>query len=187
MSLSLLKKIPIDVPLVVDLDGSLLDGDGSHLTVAHYLVSSPTAVIRCLLWLLKGRNYLRCQAVANYQIDHSKLKLRHQVVDIIQQEKKSGRKLILATGSPEPLGVRINQEYFFFDYVLGSRVDYHCVGKRKLGALRSLIKDSEFIYIGDSHNDLAIWADAPYAILVNPSQSLEEKAQKCSEVLGIIK
>ncbi len=70
---------PLDVALVVDLDGTLLRGNVLIEQALVLLRSRPWALFRIPLWLLKGRAYLKQQLARSAPVDIASLPLNPAV------------------------------------------------------------------------------------------------------------
>ena len=73
--------------------------------------------------------------------------------------------------------MKSKKHFNFFDEVLSSTKTYNNVGSNKLISIKEKIKDSEYIYIGDSKQDLPIWLDAKKAIVVGNRKILSLKSK----------
>ncbi len=75
----------------------------------------------------------------------------------------------------------------FFDQTLGSSAHENLKGEQKLKALRALIGQKSFCYIGDHEADLNLWKESAEIIAVNPSPSLTKKIHSLDKPTQILR
>jgi 4-hydroxybenzoate polyprenyltransferase/phosphoserine phosphatase len=173
-------------PLVVDLDGTLINTDVLHEGVIMLLRKNPLYIFRCLLWLLKGKVYFKNEIFKIVHLRYDLLPWNRELLSFLQTESANGRKLILATASLKYNAQEIAKIYPIFDEVYGTE-EVNLKGENKLKLLIREYGESKFDYIGNSHSDLKIIASSRYSYLVNPSKSLERKARKISDLKHVWK
>ena len=103
------------MPLVVDLDGTLLRTDLLHESAVRALVRAPRAALSAVPALLRGgRAALKRRLATVAPIDAETLPLREEVVAHLGEEKARGRRLVVdaITGvgvvSPVPTTCTVN-------------------------------------------------------------------------------
>src|SRR5689334_12758530 len=87
------------LPLCVDLDGTLVHTDLLHENLIFVLTKKPWLVALLILWVLRGRAYLKTQLAKRVQFYPSLLPYDDRVLSYLKCEKAKGRKLVLATAS----------------------------------------------------------------------------------------
>src|SRR5262245_40985866 len=110
--------IEMDVPLCVDLDGTLLRTDMVWESLVQLLKRNPLYLFLVLGWLLRGRAYLKAQIAARVHMEVAALPCNQELVEFLRTEKHSGRTIILATASDSRLAQRIAAHFGIFDEVL---------------------------------------------------------------------
>src|SRR4029079_7346731 len=65
--------LPVSMPLVLDLDGTLIAGDLLYKSFFSILRRNPLIVFSCAAWLLKGRAALKRQLALRNRIDWDRL------------------------------------------------------------------------------------------------------------------
>ena len=93
-----------DVPLAVDLDGTLVRTD---LLVESFFVlirRNPLYAVAALFWLLRGRAYLKRQIGRRVTLDAAALPYHYELLDFLKDQRMQGRRLILASGCDEAVG-----------------------------------------------------------------------------------
>ena len=172
------------VPLVVDLDGTLLRTDLLLESALRLIKQRPWLVLLMPLWLLKGRAYLKRKIFQRVQIDVSLLPPHEELLTWLRDEKARGRRLILATASDYQQACLVAEPLGLFETVLGSDGQRNLKGREKLKTIVNVCGE-EFDYVGNSSSDLAIWRDCRHAILVNTSRRVERSARRAGNVLRV--
>ncbi len=160
--------------LVVDLDHTLLKTDLLLEQVLALIRTRPLELFRALLVLVRsgGNRAAFKQAVArSASVDAAYLPYREPVLALIDTERRAGGKVVLASASQLTPVTRIARHLSRFDHVLGSS-EVNLKGRAKLEAIRGLLGQSPFTYVGDSAADRAIWAESRRAVAVNPGRRL---------------
>ncbi len=170
-----------DVPLIVDLDGTLIKTDLLYEGFKALIRKNIFYFFSCCFWLLRGRVNLKKEIFKKIYIPADSLPFNAEVVNFLEKEFDNGRTIILATASLLPNGVEISKVYPLFTKVYGTE-NINLKGKNKLKLLIHLFGKGQFDYIGNSYSDLVIFASSRYAYLVNPSPFLEKQANKFSNV-----
>ena len=88
-----------DIPLVVDVDGTLLRGDLLYEFALALLKAQPLEAVKIPLWLIRGRSQLKAQIADRVTIDADLLPLDATVLAFIRREKERGRRMFLASAS----------------------------------------------------------------------------------------
>jgi 4-hydroxybenzoate polyprenyltransferase len=160
------------VPLVVDLDGTLVETDLLIESVVRLLREKPLSLLALPGWLLKGRAHLKREVGRRASLDPALLPYRSALLEYVRAEHDNGRKVILATASDERIANQVAAHLGCFDQVLASDGRTNLSGKRKRALLVEQFGERGFDYIGNEHRDLAVWSAARKAIVVNPSPRL---------------
>ena len=167
--------LPVSVPLVLDLDGTLIAGDLLYKSFFSILRHNPSIVFACAGWLLKGRAALKRQLALRNRIDWERLELHQDVLALAKNEKAAGRTIVLATAADAVLAGQLASRLGFIDQLYASDGERNLKGATKAEMLGRLFP-AGFIYAGDSKADLAVWARAAGVILVNPRKSVRNAA-----------
>ncbi|MEA2888954.1 MAG: hypothetical protein QOD11_3314 [Bradyrhizobium sp.] len=168
--------LPVSMPLVLDLDGTLIHGDLLYKSFVSILRRNPFVVLQCATWLLRGRAALKRQLALRSRIDWDRLKLHQDVLALAIREKAAGRRIVLATAADAVLAGQLASRLGFFDQVLASDGQRNLKGFEKAAMLRQLFP-AGFIYAGDSAADLKVWRHANGIVLVNTRQSVTDAAR----------
>ena len=168
--------LPVSIPLVLDLDGTLIAGDLLYKSFFSILRRNPLIVFGCAKWLLAGRAALKRQLALRNRIDWDRLALHQDVVALAMREKAAGRAIVLATAADAVLAGQLASRLGFIDAVFASDGKRNLKGAAKADTLRELFP-AGFIYAGDSKADLSVWAHASGIVLVNARKSVAEAAR----------
>src|SRR3982750_1753058 len=90
---------PNQIPLAVDMDGTLIRTDMMWESLVRLLRRNPFLALASLFALLRGRAYFKQRLAARIQIDPTNVPYHLPFLDWLKQQKASGRKLVLATAS----------------------------------------------------------------------------------------
>lgn len=161
------------IPLVTDLDGTLIATDSLHEGLLHSVRSRPLRLLHLPSWLRRGRQFLKIglmdsrEHVAVYP-------LNAPVLHILQEAAAEGREVWLATASPCPVAQAMADRLNFFRGVMCSTETSNLKGEEKARALSERFGHKGFDYIGDSAADLPVWASARKAYVYGPNKLFEK-------------
>jgi hypothetical protein len=176
----------INIPLCVDLDGTLIHGDTLLISLSQILRQMPWRLPRLAWALLRGRAHFK-KCVADCLIPQPcDLPYRQNVLEFLKGHRAKGRRLILATAAERRIAQAVAAYLGIFEEVLACDGRTNLKGVNKLRAINALLKDGPFEYIGDSRSDLPILSAAQGAYLVSPSPSLVRAAQKTCRLLTVL-
>src|SRR5277367_5421026 len=177
-------KLPPDnsVPLVVDLDGTLIKTDLLWESLARLLRRNPLAIFQVLIWWARGRAFLKQELVRCVKIDPAALPYHNKFLAFLREQKSAGRKLILATAADLQMALPVANHVGLFDEVLASDGKTNLRGGNKLKALAEKFGERGFDYAGNSDIDYAVWRGAREAVVVNASQAILTKAPQCTKL-----
>lgn len=176
----------IEIPLCVDLDGTLINTDCLHESTLLALKRKPFILFLIPFWLLTGGIAKVKSEVFKYGAPNPKyLPYNQQVIDYIKIEKEKGRKIILATASLQEIADSIAEYTGLFDEVLGTSLENNLRRGKKLKKLTESYGKKGFDYIGNSFSDLEVWAGSRYALLINTKKRIQRQAEKQGNVSKI--
>ena len=171
-----------NVPLVVDLDGTLIRTDMMWESLARLLRHNPLAIFQILFWWTRGRALLKQKLAARVQVDPATLPYHENFITWLRAEKNSGRKIILATASDLKMAHPIATHVGLFDEVLASDGKTNLRSENKLRALTEKFGARGFDYAGNSTADFAVWRGSREAVVVNASARVLREAANCTKV-----
>jgi len=168
-------------PLVVDLDGTLVETDLLIESLGTLLRQEPFALFALPRWLLKGRANLKREVARRVALDPTLLPYRASLLDYLRSEHERGRPIVLATGSDEGFAWQVANHLQLFDVVLASDGNTNLSGERKRSRLVQQYGERGFDYVGNESRDLAVWSSARKAIVVNPNPRLLREVARVTE------
>ena len=174
------------VPLVVDLDGTLLRTDMLVESAFAFLRQTPFKVWELVTWLAAGKAKLKENLAASVAFDVTTLPYDKQVIAFLEQQKARGRVLILATASHHIYADAIAGHLGLFDRVLATRGNVNLSARVKRDVLVAEFGERGFDYAGNSSDDLAVWASARTAYLADPEFGVETAALRLGNVGKVI-
>lgn len=156
------------IPVVVDLDGTLITGDLFWEGLFQMLRRQPWLVIMVPVWFAMGKARLKHEIASRVELDGHGLLYRKSVINLLAEAREEGRPVVLATGSPKRFALAVARHLGLFDQVLASTKTTNLTASRKAGELQLLYGTGGFDYIGNSADDIAIFEVARHSVVVAP-------------------
>jgi len=176
---------PDPVPLVVDLDGTLIKTDLLVESVVRLLRRNLLYLILLPFWLIRGKQAFKGELAKRVNLDIALLPYHPDFLDYLRRQHAAGRTLVLATASHTLPARAVALHLGIFSQVLATDAERNLAGVHKLHALLALFGTKGFDYAGNASPDLAIWPCARRAILVNPERGIEARARGLTEVEAV--
>ena len=168
-----------DMPLCVDLDGTLIFSDTLVEFVCRAMKVAPWVLFLLPFWLLRGRAYLKNQLAKRFSQYVNKLPFNEKLIEFLQQEKSRGRKIYLTTACEETLAKKIaSQLEGLFDDVFGTTQALNLKSKNKAIFLSEKFGENAFAYAGNDSADIAVWNKSAEMVFVNANNSVKKIAKK---------
>ncbi|MES1937575.1 UbiA family prenyltransferase [Salinisphaera hydrothermalis] len=171
-----------DIALVVDLDGTLVQTDLLIESAFALARERPHHLLRMPGWLKRGKATLKDEIASRARLDVAHLPYNRELVDFLIEEKRAGRRLVLATAANHRYADQVAAHLDLFDDVLASDSRTNLSGEDKLAAIRELLGDAPFDYAADHDDDRAIWAAARETILVGAKPATDRWASSETRV-----
>jgi 4-hydroxybenzoate polyprenyltransferase len=168
--------------IAVDLDGTLVHTDTLHESALRLLRNQAISAIRLPFWLLAGKAFLKQQLAGAVQLNPATLPYNVPFIDWLKQQKKLGYRLVLCTATHASVAQRIADHLQLFDDVLASDGKNNLTGARKKAALDDTYGEGQYIYAGNSSDDIYVWNGASKGIVVNASSSVLSEAKRITEI-----
>ena len=173
------------VPLIIDLDGTLIRTDSLHEQALTLVRRNPFAIFKLIAWVFAGRVALKERLAAASPVEPEFLPANDEVVALAEQAAADGRKVILATAAHANTARPFQKRFAFISEVLATDGGVNLKGKAKADELKKRFPGG-FDYAGDSRADLDVWKHARNAIMVGASSSTVRKARKVTNVAQVI-
>ena len=158
--------VRIRLPLVVDLDGTLIHSDLIWEALVLFFKTQFFNVWRLPLWLFKGKAAFKRRLADAVTLDAAALPYDRALVSHIAAEREQGRTVVLATGSDHRFAIKVAQHLKLFDHVVATEADVNMTSTNKGSALVKLYGEYGFDYVGNAHADLAVWQRCRHAFSV---------------------
>jgi 4-hydroxybenzoate polyprenyltransferase len=158
------------VPLVVDLDGTLILSDLLWETIVLFLKRHLLAIWRLPLWLLSGKAGFKERVAGAVDLDPAALPYDRALIAFIDGERAKGREIVLATGAQQRLANQVAGHLGLFSSVLATGNGINLTSHNKAGHLVGLYGKGGYDYIGNSRADLPVWLEsrAAYSVTHTP-------------------
>jgi 4-hydroxybenzoate polyprenyltransferase/phosphoserine phosphatase len=170
-----------DIPLCVDLDGTLVRSDLFVESALGLVRRNPLYALRFGVWLLRGKAALKREVAIRSDVDVALLPYESRVVDWLRGEA-SQRRRVLCTASDQKFADAVAAHVGDFDEVLASNGERNLAGANKAETLCARFGERGFDYAGNAAPDLEVWRHARRAIVVNASPALARKAGHAAPV-----
>jgi 4-hydroxybenzoate polyprenyltransferase len=168
---------PSDMPLVVDLDGSLVRTDMLYESFFASVKGGFAHHWSALDALRRGKASLKAYLAGSGMTDYGLLPYNSGVLDLVRDAKSKGRRVYLATASDRRHAEGIAAHFGMFDGVFSSDGVVNLSGNAKARLLIDTFGDRGFDYVGNNKVDVAIWSHARTAYIVSNSAGLIRKVE----------
>jgi len=173
-------------PLVVDLDGTLINTDLLFEMANQFVVRSPLEIPLLGAWLIRGKSVLKTRLAERVNVDAAALPYNQPLLEWLLDQKASGRRLILATASPRKAADAIAGHLGLFDEVLATEEALNLRDAAKRDVLLARYGDGGFDYVGDCAADYAVWRAAEVAHIVGARASRLHNSGRISNAVQIV-
>jgi 4-hydroxybenzoate polyprenyltransferase len=174
------------VPLVVDMDGTLIASDALVEGAMLLLKRNPLNAVRMLGWLAQGKARLKARIADEATLDVAHLPYRAQVVEFLRAAQAQGRRVVLATAADARVAHQVAAQLGLFDAVLASDGTLNLAGEQKRSRLVAEFGEKGFDYMGNAPPDIAVWRSARSAIVVGGGTSLRQRVAEVTEVTQVL-
>ncbi len=170
-----------DLPLVVDLDGTLIRSDTLTETLLLFLRRTPANVWRLPGWLAGGKVVFKRRLSDHVVLDAANLPYDARLLAHLQQER-GRRQIVLCTGADERIAQAVAAHVGLFDGVMATTGDVNLTGHHKARALTDRFGTAGFDYAGNDVVDLAVFKVARHALVVNATPALDRRLTETPNV-----
>jgi 4-hydroxybenzoate polyprenyltransferase len=176
----------LGLPLVIDLDGTLISTDALHESLLIFLKRQASEAWKIPFWIFSGRAVVkrRLAEVVTDQ-DAETFPVNDDLVGVARREAGRGRRIVLATAADVSIAEKIQRRFSFIDQIIASTGGRNLKGAAKAEEVSARFPGG-FIYAGDSAADLHVWSKATAAIFVGHSASMEGKIAARTSVAAVL-
>jgi 4-hydroxybenzoate polyprenyltransferase len=167
--------VSADLPLVVDLDGTLLLTDTLDEQAAFALFHRPCAFFTALPHLASGRAALKGALAGITDFGEVPLPIRNDLLAWLQQEAERGRAIHLCSAASQSVVDSVAGRLGIFATATGSG-DENLKGRAKADYLSRTFPRG-FVYVGDSAADLPVWQAARGIVLAGANRWVTQQAR----------
>lgn len=178
MKLQQQKRADDNVPLCVDLDGTLILTDMLAESLLRVLRRKPWMVFVLPFWLLRGKRHLKARLAERSSIAFESLPYHDAFLTFLKSQHRKGRRLIMVTGAHESLARQVAEHIAIFSEVIATNDQSNMVGRTKASRLVDEFGSGQFDYAANEKTDLHIWRHARRAILVNCRAGVERQVAR---------
>lgn len=173
-----------ELPLAVDMDGTLILTDMSWVSFSRVIVRRPWMLIGILFKEITGqRSKWKRDLAERLVFNPSELEYHAKFLDWLTGEHAKGRQIILATASDRIVAEQVASHVALFSDVIASDNSFNLRGQRKAEALIARFGERGYAYAGNSKHDLEVWKHAGQVIVVNPERGLLEKVGDDADIV----
>jgi phosphoserine phosphatase len=160
---------PDALPLVVDLDGTLIHSDLLWESLVLFLRKHFWRAWLIPFWLLKGKAGFKERITREIVLDPAALPYDKALLAMVRSEREYGRTTVLATGAQRRLAEQVAAHTGLFDTVLATE-DVNLTSHNKARRLTELFGEKGYDYIGNSRADVPVWLSSRSAYCVAGKQ-----------------
>ncbi|OWV88976.1 UbiA family prenyltransferase [Rhizobium sp. R693] len=168
-----------ELPIVVDLDDTLIVTDTLYEQIAKGLFTRPFGVLRAFCSLPKGRAALKAHLAHEIDLKDTTLPIREDLVQWLHQQADHGREIHLCSAAAQPVVETVARRLGIFASATGS-TEANLKGKAKAAYLKQRFPEG-FTYAGDSTADVAVWKAASGIVLAGASSSVANAARNLNK------
>ena len=174
------------VPLVVDVDRTLLRTDLLHEVLVRLLGRRPWMIFPMLGWLFRGKAVFKRRLAEHVDLDADSLPVNESVIEHIHQARVQSRPVCLASASDRKMVDPVAAKWGPFERVFASDGQTNLRGSAKAEALVEQFGERGFDYLGDAPPDLAVWSRARTALIVAGRARLHRRLEAEHEQIEVI-
>ncbi|MGA7178214.1 MAG: UbiA family prenyltransferase [Thiobacillaceae bacterium] len=174
------------IPIVVDMDGTLIATDTLVEGALLLFKRDPLSVVRMLGWLARGKARLKARIAEEVTLDVPRLPYRPQVLEYLQTARAAGRRIVLATAADARVAEQVADFLGLFDDVLASDGVLNLAGEDKRRRLVEVFGEKGFDYVGNTLADVPVWRSARTAVVVGSSSRLRRRVAQVTQIGQVI-
>jgi 4-hydroxybenzoate polyprenyltransferase/phosphoserine phosphatase len=168
--------------IVIDLDGTLVLTDTLHESAMQLLRDNALQAFNLPVWLSRGKAQLKQKLAQAVSLNPQTLPYNAPLLEWILQKKLEGNRLVLCTAADQSIANSVANHLQCFDEVIASDGHNNLAGEAKKAALDSAFGPNQYLYVGNSSDDLHVWQGASSAVVVNANKRVLAQAQQITKV-----
>jgi 4-hydroxybenzoate polyprenyltransferase len=171
-----------DIPLCVDLDGSLVNTDTLVESAVQLIKASPFYIFSMMLWLFSGKANLKEQIASRTNLAVDTLPYNQPLLEWLREQHEAGRNLVLVTASNYRVAEAIAARLQLFSEVIASTATSNMGAGRKRDELVHRYGHGGYDYVGNSRDDIPVWSACRRAVTANTSATVSAQAAQLAEI-----
>ncbi|AFL86993.1 4-hydroxybenzoate polyprenyltransferase-like prenyltransferase [Terriglobus roseus DSM 18391] len=172
-----------DVPLCVDLDGTLVKSDTLVDAILLLARQQPASPLYWPQWVSKGKASFKREITGRVHIDVEHLPYNRPLVDFLWEQHARGRRIYLATAADKGFADQVAAHFGdLFTGVLASDGTLNLAGANKLAAFQQQFPEG-FTYIGNAMPDRTLLQASVQPMAANPHGSLRRALRRDKTLL----
>jgi phosphoserine phosphatase len=158
-------------PLVVDLDGTLIQTDLLLESLFSYLGAYPFRMLSLASALSHGKASFKAEIAQYAAIEPARLPYDERVLSLIREARGNGRQVFLASASNERFVRDVAGYLGLFTGWFASTDGENLSSSTRAKRLVEVFGEKGFDYVGNDRADLPVWSSANRCLAVGPSSS----------------
>lgn len=175
-----------DLPLCVDMDGTLLRIDTLHEAVFFAVLTDWRVAFHLPIWIADGKARVKQELARRWTFDVVTLPYNPTLLEYLRTQRAAGRRLVLCTAAHRDIADRVAQHLGLFDEVIATEGTVNLRGAAKAELLCRRFGRNGFVYAGNDATDHAVWDCAAAAVVVNASAAVCRTAQARHPVTTVL-
>lgn len=166
-----------DLPLCVDMDGTLLRIDTLHEAAVGAVFADWGTALRLLGWLAEGKARVKQELAQRWIFDPAVLPYSQSLLTYLRAQQAAGRYIVLCTAAHRCIAERVAEHLGLFDEVIATEGNTNLRGAVKAELLCRRFGRRAFVYAGNDASDHKVWECAAGAVIVNASERVLQVAR----------
>lgn len=166
-----------DIPLVVDLDGTLLKTDLLYEALFVLFATRPLTALKTPSWLGEGKAAFKARLADAILLDLHTLPVNEAVLTLIEDARAAGRRVYLASASDQRYVRAFADHMGVFDGVYASDGRTNLGAGNKARALVEAFGAGGFDYVGNAMADVPVWRVARTAFVATAPGAVAQAAR----------
>ncbi|MFK8049894.1 MAG: UbiA family prenyltransferase [Halioglobus sp.] len=173
-----------DIPLCVDLDGTLVKTDTLVESALLLVKKNPFNVFAMLRWLVQGKAHLKDQIAERTDLNVALLPYNTDLLAWLNSVRDT-RRIVLVTAANQKIANAVAQHLQVFSKVIASSPGQNLSGTEKRDELDKLYGPGGYDYAGNSPEDLHVWKHSHQAVVVDAKPSVLASVRATSTVARV--
>lgn len=169
------------VPLVVDLDGTMLHSDTLIEGVAAGLFQKPFATLVGCVGAILSVPRFKSWIFQNVEVDYEAIPANDGLVAWLTEEKAKGRPIHLVSAANQGVVDRLASRFGIFDSAHGSSETHNLKGRNKQKFIIENFGPSA-VYAGDSRPDFHVWKGLGGAVYAGTDKAMARRLEKSGQL-----